>query len=66
MQDCLAEGGRVLVHCKMGISRSASVSISFLMKEYEWNLETALYKVKTARTIVSPNKSFVKQVHITQ
>jgi protein phosphatase slingshot len=37
-QDCLVEGGRVLVHCKMGISRSASTVIAFAMKYYQWNM----------------------------
>ncbi|MFN9942420.1 MAG: dual specificity protein phosphatase family protein, partial [bacterium] len=32
------EGGRVLVHCKMGISRSASTVIAFAMKYYQWNM----------------------------
>jgi protein phosphatase slingshot len=62
IKEAKTDGGKVLVHCKMGISRSASVTISFLMKEKQWNLETALHKVKKARSIVSPNKSFIKQV----
>ena len=32
--DCLALGGRVLVHCKMGISRSASTVCAFAMKHW--------------------------------
>ena len=63
IKEAKNNGGKVLVHCKMGISRSASVTISFLMKENEWNLDTAMFRVKKARSIVSPNKSFIKQVH---
>jgi len=35
------EGGKVLVHCKMGISRSASTVIAFAMKYYQWNMGEA-------------------------
>jgi protein-tyrosine phosphatase len=62
IKEAKNNGGKVLIHCKMGISRSASVTISFLMKENELDLETAMRKVKKARSIVSPNKSFIKQV----
>ena len=39
-------GGTVLVHCKMGISRSASTVTAFLMKYNNWSLERALTFVK--------------------
>ena len=34
INNCFAQGGRILVHCYAGISRSASVVISWLMKEH--------------------------------
>ena len=58
------KGGKVLVHCKMGISRSASVTISYLMKERGTPLEETLAYVRSRRSIVKPNKSFFKQLQV--
>ena len=58
------QGGRVLIHCKMGISRSATVTVSFLMKEYNSGLEETLQMVKQKRSVVKPNKAFMKQLEV--
>lgn len=60
------EGSKVLVHCKMGISRSASVVIAYVMKAYDWNLDRALEFVKTKRGCIKPNSGFLKQLEIYQ
>ena len=57
-------GGKCLVHCKMGISRSASCTIAFIMKEYGKDLFSALLHAKDRRSIVNPNKSFLKQLEV--
>ncbi|KAM8923782.1 protein phosphatase Slingshot homolog 3 [Pelodytes ibericus] len=56
----------VLVHCKMGVSRSASTVIAYAMKQYEWTLEKALKHVKERRSIVQPNAGFMRQLQIYQ
>ena len=56
--------GKVLVHCKMGISRSATITICFMMKEHGKDLATALQHAKDRRSIVNPNKSFLKQLEV--
>ena len=48
----------------MGISRSASVTISYLMKERGTPLEETLSYVRSSRSIVRPNKSFFKQLQV--
>ena len=58
------EGSKVLVHCKMGVSRSASVVIAYAMKEYNWDLKKALDFVKQKRGCIKPNQSFMKQLEI--
>ncbi|KAL0972742.1 hypothetical protein UPYG_G00194170 [Umbra pygmaea] len=55
-------GVKCLVHCKMGVSRSASTVIAYAMKEYGWDLETAFEHVKDRRAVTKPNPSFMKQL----
>ncbi|CAL4073103.1 unnamed protein product [Meganyctiphanes norvegica] len=56
------KGLNVLVHCKMGISRSASVVIAYAMKEFNMKLEDALELVKKKRNCINPNSSFCQQL----
>ena len=54
---------KVLVHCQVGMSRSATIVISYLMKKYPdltWN--KALRFVKAKRPIVNPNDGFLRQL----
>ena len=48
----------------MGISRSATVVISYMMKEYEMELDQTLIHVQERRSIVNPNKGFIKQLEV--
>lgn len=57
-----SEGSKVLVHCKMGVSRSASVVIAYAMKAYNWNFNLALEHVKKQRNCIKPNKNFLAQL----
>ncbi|XP_017079934.1 protein phosphatase Slingshot isoform X2 [Drosophila eugracilis] len=57
-----AEGSKVLVHCKMGVSRSASVVIAYAMKAYQWEFQQALEHVKKRRSCIKPNKNFLNQL----
>lgn len=60
------EGSKVLVHCKMGISRSASVVIAYAMKANNWDFDQAIKHVKGKRNCIKPNKSFVSQLETYQ
>ncbi|KAK6305733.1 hypothetical protein J4Q44_G00245130 [Coregonus suidteri] len=55
-------GAKCLVHCKMGVSRSASTVIAYAMKEYGWDLERAFNYVKERRAVTKPNPSFMRQL----
>ena len=54
---------KVLVHWQVGMSRSATIVISYIMKKFPdmtWN--KALRFVKSKRPIVSPNDGFLRQL----
>nr|XP_015800386.2 protein phosphatase Slingshot homolog 3 isoform X2 [Nothobranchius furzeri] len=55
-------GQAVLVHCKMGVSRSASTVIAYAMKQQHWPLDVVLAYVRDRRSIVKPNEGFMKQL----
>lgn len=56
----------VLVHCVAGVSRSATIVLSFLMRKYKISYMSALALVKRSRPVVDPNDGFVKQLEIFQ
>ncbi|XP_015175108.1 PREDICTED: serine-rich adhesin for platelets isoform X2 [Polistes dominula] len=60
------EGSKVLVHCKMGVSRSASVVIAYAMKAYNWDFSQAWKHVKEKRNCIKPNNSFLLQLETYQ
>eukprot|EP00026_Physarum_polycephalum_P007638 Phypoly_transcript_07703.p1 GENE.Phypoly_transcript_07703~~Phypoly_transcript_07703.p1 ORF type:complete len:369 (+),score=52.75 Phypoly_transcript_07703:408-1514(+) len=54
----------VLVHCAAGISRSATVVLSYLMKTRKSNFDCELEYLRSVRPIVDPNPGFVKQLKL--
>ena len=62
IQDAREQGTSCLVHCKMGVSRSASVVLAYLMKEFNWNYEQAFQFTKQKRNCINPNDSFKQQL----
>ena len=52
----------ILVHCYAGISRSASILISYFMKKCKLTFEEGFAYLKSKRKIVSPNPGFRKQL----
>lgn len=53
---------RVLIHCKEGVSRSASIAIGFLMWVYGMPTSKVLDKVRHIRNIINPNTGFIFQL----
>ncbi|GAB1301999.1 Protein phosphatase Slingshot homolog 3 [Apodemus speciosus] len=66
IEDARAQGTRVLVHCKMGVSRSAATVLAYAMKQYGWGLEQALIHVQELRPVVRPNPGFLRQLQTYQ
>lgn len=57
-----SKDNKILIHCALGKSRSASITVMFLMKKFGWPFEKALEYVKMKRRIVDPNYGFLKQL----
>ncbi|XP_038240755.1 dual specificity protein phosphatase 2 [Dermochelys coriacea] len=57
-----SSGGRVLVHCQAGISRSATICLAYLIQTQRVRLEEAFDFVKQRRGVISPNFSFMGQL----
>lgn len=55
-------GGRVLVHCVRGASRSAAVVVAYLMWRHALPFDAALRKVRAARPVADPNLGFAAQL----
>ena len=57
-----SKGGKALVHCMAGVSRSASICIVYLMKYYKMSLAQAYNYVRSKRHVIRPNQGFFKQM----
>lgn len=61
-EDVRVQGGRVLVHCCHGVSRSTSLVIAYLMWKEGQSFDDAFQHVKTARGVTNPNVGFACQL----
>ncbi|XP_053730533.1 dual specificity protein phosphatase 13-like isoform X2 [Synchiropus splendidus] len=61
IRAALAQGGKVLVHCLMGVSRSATLVLAFLMIAEGLRLQEAVTAVRAHRDIC-PNPGFLQQL----
>ena len=52
----------MLVHCKAGISRSATVCIAYIMWFKHWTMEVAYQFLKSKRALIAPNLNFMRQL----
>ena len=57
-----SRGGKVIVHCVAGVSRSATLCIVHLMKHHRMSLIKAHEYVKKRRNMIRPNMGFWRQL----
>ncbi|KAM9316450.1 dual specificity phosphatase 28 [Gastrophryne carolinensis] len=62
IESTVHSGGKCLVYCKHGRSRSATICIAYLMKWKSLTLEEAFQKVKAVRPSIEPNTGFWSQL----
>ena len=55
-------GGKVLVHCDMNVSRSATIAIAWMIKYGGYTLRDACRHVKIQRTSANPNIGFLNEL----
>ena len=55
--------GRVLVHCEMGVNRSAALCVAYLMEHRDLTLIQAIREVKIDRPVILTNTGFRKQLY---
>jgi protein-tyrosine phosphatase len=53
---------RILIHCNLGISRSTTVTLAYLMKTYNATLIETYKFLRHRRPIVCPNLGFLRQL----
>jgi len=61
IHSAVSGGGLVVVNCYMGLSRSASCVLAYLMTKHDMSLSKALDYVKASRA-VRPNEGFLNQL----
>lgn len=66
IHHALESGGKVLVHCVAGVSRSATVITAYLMRLKNIRYKAALAMLKRVRPIVTPNDGFIEQLRLYQ
>lgn len=53
---------RILVHCNLGISRSTTLILAYLMKTYNATVYESFKFLRHRRPIVCPNMGFLRQL----
>ena len=54
---------KILIHCKLGISRSPAVLIGYLIKYMGYSTKLALDFLKSKRSQIHPNSGFISQLY---
>ncbi|XP_073532521.1 dual specificity protein phosphatase 18 [Phyllobates terribilis] len=62
INEVAAAGGRTLIHCAAGISRSPTLCLAYLMEHHGLTLLAAHTHLKQCRPIIRPNIGFWRQL----
>ena len=56
------QNSNILVHCFVGRSRSVSILIYYLMKEYNFSIKESIYFLKKKRKWINPSMKFIENI----
>lgn len=64
IRDAHRSGGRVMVHCVKGVSRSVTIAVAYLISRSgpAWSLAAALSRIRAVRPQALPNQNFRLQL----
>lgn len=62
IEEALQNGGKILVHCFAGMSRSVTVCSAYLMQKEQMKAVQALRYIKERRSVANPNAGFIVQL----
>ncbi|KAI1286205.1 Dual specificity protein phosphatase 3 [Halotydeus destructor] len=61
IHDAIQNGGKVYIHCRQGISRSATIALAYLILKQDLSAQEAVRIVRQRREVI-PNDGFLKQL----
>eukprot|EP00039_Didymoeca_costata_P015532 m.267030 g.267030 ORF g.267030 m.267030 type:complete len:370 (+) comp16242_c0_seq4:95-1204(+) len=62
LEEAKKQSKRVLIHCQMGMSRSSTLVILWIMHTQQMNLRDATNFVREKRPFINPNPGFMQQL----
>lgn len=62
IDDAIQSNGRVLIHCREGVSRSSTLTAAYMMYRYQVDANAALNMIREVRAICNPNTGFYCQL----
>jgi len=62
IEDARKSGGRVLIHCIMGVNRSGALAVAYTMVHQQWGPITAAVYVRQKRRMLLSNEDFQEQL----
>ena len=62
IDHALSSGGRILVHCWRGKSRSVSTIVAYLIEHNHMTPDEALERIRITRSIAQPNDGYLEEL----